>query len=1152
MSVSFCHLHNHTGYSLLDGAANIGALVRQNKLLGMNALAITDHGNMFGVPKFVNAAKREGIKPIIGCEFYIAADMQDHKDKKRYHQLLLAKSAIGYQNISKLCSLSFTKGYYYKPRVDRETIAQHAEGLIATTCCLAAEVPQAILSQGEEAAEAIFLAWLEIFGADYYIELQRHGIAEQDQCNEVLMRWSKKHGVKVIATNDVHYIKQEDSLAQDIMLCLQTGKNFDDPKRMRFSSNQFYLKSPQEMLDTFSDIPEAIHNTLEIVDKIETPSLQRDLLMPMFSTPAQFATQADYLKHLTFERGKLRYQGLTEVIVERLNFELDLITNMGFSGYFLIVQDMVQAAQKLGVCVGPGRGSVAGSAVAYALGITAVDPLRYQLLFERFLNPERISMPDIDIDFDDEGRQKVIDYLVQKYGYEHVAHIITFNVMGPKSAIRDVARVLNLPLPKADALAKLIPDKLGTTLDQAFASVPALRAFLEDPASPEGKVLSIGKTLENSPRHTGIHAAGVIISPKKLTTLLPIKTDKNTNLLVTQYDGSMVEDVGMLKMDLLGLKTLSIIRDALHLIEKTCGKNVDITKIPLDDAKTFQVYQEGSTIGIFQFESEGMRSHLKNLHPTELEHLVAMNALYRPGPMQNIPLYIARMHGKEKVDYMHPVLEGILKTTYGIPVYQEQIMRIAQVIAGYSLGQADILRRAMGKKKEEEMQKQEAIFVKGAYEKNKVEAAQAKKIFETMSHFAKYGFNRSHAMAYSLLSYQTAYLKAHYPAAYMASLLIHHQHNLEKITFFIEECNRLKITVKGPVINESHLQFSNDTEHSICFGLAAIKGLGAKAMEPLIAEREQHGPFADFHDLIRRLIIAHGGKALPKKLLETLALAGAFDDLDDLHRKQYVEGTGSESFIEQVLRYELKKYKEEQSTQQLLFALTPDALHKKPTPPICTPYSEQEKLKMEKERVGFYISGHPLDSFALELKSLCNTDTQNIVQHKDKKELRLAGVVMAVQHRQNSKGSHFGILTLEDYKGPLDIMLFGETYSKHRYLLVQGQFVFLKGKLKARYGREDQWDFRPVTIEPLETVMEKYTRMVQIMLPIAKITPAFTDDIIKLFKTYQGKCEVKLLLPHDSTKTSVHTFVRNFRVTPSKLFFSELDKRNIRYIASLA
>ncbi len=1147
MKEYFCHLHCHTSYSLLDGAANIPALMQQNKLLGMEALAITDHGNMFGVVHFINEAKKAGIKPIIGCEAYVAPDMHSRDDKRRYHQLLLVKNEVGYHNLMKLCSLSYTEGFYYKPRIDKETIKKHAEGLIATTCCLGAEVPRAILEQGEEVAEKIFLSWLAIFGEDYYIELQRHGLEEQEICNKILRKWSKKYNVKIIATNDVHYIKQEDSLAQDILLCLQTGKLFNDPNRMRFTGDQFYLKSPQEMLSLFPEVPEAIYNTEEIVNKITTPILEKDLIMPIFDIPKNFDNQGAYLWHLTFECAKKRYGNITPTIKQRLDYELNIIVNMGFAGYFLIVQDMVNVAKQLSVCVGPGRGSIAGSAVAYALGITDVEPIQYKLLFERFLNPDRITMPDIDIDFDDQGREQVIQYLVKKYGEQQVAHIITFSTLGPKSTIRGVARVLDIPLKQADALAKLVPNKPGITFEDAYKEVPELVAYRKKEDVPEGKILAISETLEGSQSHTGIHAAGIIIADRPIIELIPIKTDKNTNLLVTQYDGSIIESVGMLKMDLLGLKTLSIIRDTLRLIEQTHGEQIDINKIPLDDPKTFALYQAGATVATFQFESDAMRIYLQQLKPTCFEHLVAMNALHRPGPKKNIPNYIRRMHGKETIDYMHPSLQEILAPTFGIPVYQEQIMQMAQAMAGYTLAQADILRRAMGKKKKEEMQEQETNFIHGAKTKN-IDEQTAKKVFETMSYFAAYGFNRSHSVAYTLVAYQTGYLKANYPTAYMAACLIHNQKNMDKIMFFIEECQRMNIEIKGPDINKSDTQFRNDT-NTIRFGLAAIKGLGEKAIEQFMQEREQNGPYKDFSNLVKRLIKVNQGKSPGKKPFETLAISGAFDSFQDLHRRQYIHQEKEEpNFIEQTISYEQKNYNKKIASKQFLFALqTTDEKNKAPTPPHCTPYTTMEKLKIEREYVGFYISGHPLADFKTELQHLCNAHSQNVMQ-QPQNNIRLAGIVQSIAQRQSSKGNTYAILTLEDYHGTLEIMLFGETYNKCRYWLAVDKFVYIKGNLKPSKGQEDRIFFQVQNIEDLSTALEVNTRNVQLYLPIQHIDKTLVDNLVLLFKKYQGTCSLQIILPHEETQSTVLTSVKKYKITPSKKFFQALEASQLKYL----
>ncbi|XWN35143.1 MAG: DNA polymerase III subunit alpha [Roseivirga sp.] len=1135
----FCHLHCHTQYSLLDGAAKIQTLVGKAKQLGMNSLAITDHGNMFGVPHFVAAANKESIKPIIGCEFYVAPDMHDRKDKARYHQVLLAKNEVGYKNLSKLCSLGFLEGYYYKPRIDKALIEKHAEGLVATTCCLASEVSQAILKRGEKEAERCFLEWLSIFGEDYYIEVQRHGLPEQDQCNEVLLRWAKKHQVKVIATNDVHYVEQKDSTAQDILLCLQTGKDYDDPNRMRFDSDQFFLKSPEEMAQLFADVPEALENTQEIAEKVQTPSLERDILMPIFHLPEGFTDQDAYLKHLALAGAQQRYGTVSAELEERINYELSVIQAMGFPGYFLIVQDFINAARKLDVVVGPGRGSVAGSVVAYCTGITNIDPIHYNLIFERFLNPERVSMPDIDIDFDDEGRQRVIDYVVDKYGRNQVAQIVTFGSMGAKSAIRDVARVLGLPLDQSNQMAKMVPEKPGTTLAQAFAEVPELAALKKDLEAPAGKVLAFAETLEGSARHTGIHAAGVIIAPDDLMNYIPVKSDKNADLFVTQYDGSVVETMGMLKMDFLGLKTLSIIKDALALVQKNHGESIDIDQIPLDDEKTFALYQRGDTIATFQFEADSVRQWLTKLKPSNIEDLIAMNALNRPGPMQFIPNFIARKHGQEKIDYPHPLLEDILKHTYGIMVYQEQIIQTAQIMAGYTLGAADLLRRAMGKKKADEMAKQRDVFVKGAKEKHDIPKAKALEIFGVMEKFAQYGFNRSHSAAYSVVAYQTAYLKANYPAEYMASVLTHNQGDIEKITFFMEECKRQSIPVLGPDINESQVNFDVNQAHQIRFGMGAIKGAGTAAVEAIIAAREEEGAFDSIFSLAER--VSH--KAVNKKTLESLAMAGAFDNFPQYHRRQYLHAApGEDTLIEKAIRYGQQVRQEKDSAQQSLFGDTSSSqLNKRPEVADCAPYEELERLKVEKELVGFYISGHPLEQYRVELTSFCNCHTQNVLT-KRSQEVQLAGIITACKRRQSKQGKPFALFTVEDYEGTLDLALFGEDFLKHQHLLQEGTFVHIAGNVAKRYQQEDGWELRPRTLRLLSEVREKQGRQLALRLPLELVNEAFVAQLEQAVKQHSGSCPLQIIIADVQETMEVTLLARKHRIAPTNDFFDTLKQ----------
>jgi DNA polymerase-3 subunit alpha len=1135
----FTHLHCHTQYSLLDGTAKIDKLFNKAKQLGMHALAITDHGNMFGVPHFVAQAKKQSIKPIIGCEFYLAPAMHDLKDKTRYHQLLLAKNEIGYKNLAKLSSLSFLEGYYYKPRIDKELLKKYSEGLIATTCCLAGEVPQAIIRKGEQEAEQVFLTWLNLFGEDYYIELQRHGIPEQNKCNEILLKWAQKYQVKVIATNDVHYVEQQDSLAQDILLCLQTGKDYNDPNRMRFDGDHFFLKSPQNMMDLFHDIPEAITNTQEIVDKINTPSLERDILLPVFQVPQGFTTQDSYLKHLTIEGAKKRYGTISPDLELRIKYELGVIQQMGFPGYFLIVQDFIQAAKKLQVVVGPGRGSIAGSVVAYCIGITDIDPIHYNLFFERFLNPERISMPDIDIDFDDEGRQKVIEYVVNKYGRNQVAHIITFGSMAAKSAIKDVARVLSLPLERANYLTKLVPEKLGITLAESFEEVLELGDIRKNTNTLEGKVLSLAETLEGSARHTGVHAAGIIIAPDDLLNHIPVKTDKNSDLLVTQYDGSIVEKVGMLKMDFLGLKTLSIVKDAIVLIEKLHGKKIDLEQLPVEDEKTFKLYQQGDTVATFQFESEGMRQWLKKLQPTHFEELIAMNALYRPGPMQFIPNFIARKHGQEKIDYPHPLLVDILKNTYGIMVYQEQVMQTAQIIAGYSLGEADLLRRAMGKKQPEEMAKQREIFVKGAQEKNNIPSSKAIEIFEVMEKFAQYGFNRAHSAAYSVIAYQTAYLKAHYPAEYMASVLTHNQNDISKISFFMDECIRQGIQVLGPDVNESQVNFDVTQSQQIRFGLTAIKGAGEGAVSHIIAEREKNGNFSDIFSFVERVDL----RTVNKKTLESLAMAGAFDEFTGYHRRQYLYAPeGETNLLVKAIQYGNQIKQEKTSAQQSLFSMDKDFQYlQKPPIPDCEPYDMVDKLRMEKELVGFYISGHPLDQFKIEIEHFCECHSQNVLAFKQK-EVRLAGMITECTTKYNKQGRPFGFFTLEDYQGTLELALFGEDFLKNQHMLQKGIFVHITGVVVERYNQKDTWEFKIQKISLLSEVRDNLGKNLSISIPIEKITPIFIKELQTLTTKHKGNCRLQLLITDATENIEVEMQALKQGIYPANELLDNLRK----------
>jgi DNA polymerase III subunit alpha len=1145
----FSHLHVHTQFSLLDGAANIPDLMKKAQKDGMKAIALTDHGNMFGAFKFVSEAKKYGIKPIVGCEFYLVEDRlkkvfsKEIKDN-RYHQLMLAKNKQGYKNLTKLCSLGYIEGMYSKwPRIDKELILQYHEGLIATTCCLGAEVPQAIMNQGEEKAEEVFKWWFDLFGEDYYVEIQRHNMKEQELVNHVLLKLAKKYNVKIIASNDSHYVDQEDFNAHDILLCVNTGEfqsveiGDGKGKRFGFPNNQFYFKSQQEMETLFSDVPQALDNTNEIVDKVSTPNLKRDILLPNFPLPSEFKTADDYLTFLTYEGAKRKYKVLTLEIEERVNHELKIIKDMGFAGYFLITADFINAGKDMGVLVGPGRGSAAGSVVAFCIGITNIDPIKYSLLFERFLNPERVSMPDIDTDFDDEGRQKVIDYVVEKYGYKQVAQIITYGTMAAKMAIKDVARVTELPLSEANILAKLVPERPGTTLLKAYDEVPELKA-IRNGNDQRAEVLRLAEKLEGSIRNSGIHAAGIIIAPDDITEYIPVSTSKESNLLVTQFDGKVIEDTGMLKMDFLGLKTLTIIKDALKLIKKNHEIEIDIDNIPLEDEKTFELYQKGDTVGTFQFESAGMRKYLQELKPNNIEDLIAMNALYRPGPMDFIPNFIKRKHGEEKVEYPHPLLEPILSYSYGIMVYQEQIMQTAQIMAGYSLGQADLLRRAMGKKNLAEMNKQKEIFVKGAQEKHGIDPKKAEDVFSVMEKFAQYGFNRSHSAAYSVVAYQTAYLKAHYPAEYMASVLTHNQNNIEKITFFMDECLRQGIKVLGPNVNQSGVYFEVNKEGEILFGLGAIKGTGEAAVEAIISERDKKGPFKSIFNFAERVNL----RAVNKKTFESLALSGAFDCFHDYHRKQYVyAGDGDISLIEKAIKYGNMLQSEKNSAQTSLFGSTSSVSIPPPKVDPIAPFGDIEKLRLEKEVVGFYISGHPLDQFKIDIQNFCTCSVVKIEEHKNE-NISVAGIISKSISRQTKNGKMFGLFTLDDYEGSLEMAMFGEEYLKHQHLLGVGQYVFITGKVIERYNQIGVWELRPASIQLLADVRDKMSKTLMVDIKLEDVNEPLIHALEALSANYPGKVNllVNVVLPEESLRIDMMS--RKYKVAPENSLLDELER----------
>jgi DNA polymerase III subunit alpha len=1146
----FTHLHVHTNFSILDGAANIELLVKKAAESGMKALAITDHGNMYGVLRFTDYARKYGIKPLVGCEMYVTDgsrhDKRGKEDRSGYHLILIAKNRKGYENLSRMCSIGYLEGYYYTPRIDKEILRKYSEGIIASSACLGGELPQAIMKHGMEKAELVLKDFLDIFGDDFYLELQRHGLAEQEPVNQELLKLARKYNLKAIATNDCHYINKEDARAHDILICLQTGRDLDDDTRMRYSGQE-YLKTPKEMAELFKDIPEVLANTQDIVDKVEDYSIKsKDILLPVFPLPEGFDNGDDYLHHLTYEGAKKFYPELTDQVRERLDFELKIIKDMGFAGYFLIVQDFINEARKMDVAVGPGRGSAAGSAVAFCTGITSIDPIKYNLLFERFLNPERVSMPDIDIDFDDEGREKVMDYVIQKYGRNRVAQIVTFGTMAAKSSIRDVARVLKLSLPEADRLAKLVPEKPGTSLDSAYKEVPELGQALNDANPLIRETLKYASILEGSNRQTGVHACGVIIGPTDLIDCIPLSTQKDSDLPVTQYDGKYVESVGMLKMDFLGLKTLSIMKEAVKNIKIRHNLIIDPEQIPLEDHLTFELYQRGDTVGTFQFESDGMRKYLKELKPTTVEDLIAMNALYRPGPMDFIPDFINRKQGIEKTEYPHPWLEEILTPTYGIMVYQEQIMQAAQIMAGYSLGSADILRRAMGKKDIKEMEKQKSIFVEGAVSKG-VDKKKAEDIFNVMARFAEYGFNRSHSAAYSVVAYRTAWLKANYPAEYMAAVLTNNVSDIKKIGQFMEECQRQNIPVLGPDVNESTFNFTVNEKGEIRFGIGAVKGVGEGAVESIVEERMKNGAYQNIFDFMRRINL----RAVNKRVLESLAMAGAFDCFEGVHRAQFfhTEDEGGSSFIDRLIKYTNMMINQENSSQMNLFGETEETSIPDPVMPECARWEKLELLKKEKEVTGMYLSGHPLDNFKIQIKSFCShtiADLQSLEALKNR-EISFAGVIVSSAHKVSKNGKPFGSFVIEDYTESIQLMLFSEDYLKVKHFLEKESFVYVKAIIQPRYNSSDQLEVKVKSMTLLVDLAEKLTSDLILDIPVSDVNPAFVDHLMNSVRNHKGNCRLKIRLRDDIERSTVEMLSRRVKVEPIGFLGAVLKKNTLEY-----
>ncbi|MFB1013365.1 MAG: DNA polymerase III subunit alpha [Bacteroidia bacterium] len=1174
---SFSHLHCHSQFSLLDGASPIDDMFAKAKADGMRAVALTDHGNMYGAFKFVNSGERHGVKPIVGCEFYMVEDrfrrsfVGDSKDK-RYHQLILAKNQKGYENLSLLCSLGYIDGLYGKfPRIDKELLKKHSEGLIATSCCIGAEIPQAILFKGEAEAETLIKEYIQIFGEDFYIELQRHGIENidgtgmsQEDVNQTLIRFAKKYDLKTIATNDSHYMEEEDAQPHDILLCVNTGSKLSDPKgygkglRFAFPNNEFFFKTQEEMGRLFADVPEALDNTNIIVDSITTPKLTRDVLLPNFIMPPEFKTQDDYLRFLTFEGAKKRYPEMTIDTEERLLFELSVIKESGYPGYFLIVQDFTSVARDMGVSVGPGRGSAAGSAVAYCLGITNVDPIAYDLLFERFLNPERVSLPDIDIDFDDEGRQKVIDYVIDKYGQKQVAQIITYGSMAARSSIKDVGRVLDVPLQEVNKVTKAFPDHLSANLNKVLAT-GGVQKKLKDSMNAEqnqaaeefrimaeqddeiGQMIRTAKRLEGSVRNTGIHACGVIITPDDITKYVPVTTAKDSDLLVTQFDNSVVEDAGLLKMDFLGLKTLTIIKDAIAIIKSKHDVTIISDDIPLDDKKTLELFSKGNTNGVFQFESPGMQKHLKALKPDKFEDLIAMNALYRPGPMEYIKDFVERKHGRQEIKYDLDDMEEYLKDTYGITVYQEQVMLLSQKLAGFTKGQADSLRKAMGKKKIEEMNKLFDLFIEQGIEKGHKEET-LKKVWKDWEAFASYAFNKSHSTCYAYLAFHTGYLKAHYPAEFMASVLTHNMNDIKKVSFFMDECKWMGIEILGPSVNESEQKFSVNKEGAIRFGLAAIKGVGGTAAIEIIRERKENGVYTSIFEICTRA----NQRVVNKKSLENLAIGGAFDEFG-INRSSYVTDVGQGMGVEMAIRFGNQVQNDAMNSQASLFGEAGSLEIKEPELPQIEPWSLMEKLQREKELVGIYISGHPLNNFKFEIDHFTTHTLQDLEEQNLKLEgadIRLAGLINTVREAVSKNGKPYCIFTLEDFSGTREFAMFGERYTDNKSWIELNAQIFIVAKGEKSYRDPDKLDLNIQQMTFLEDTVANQLKKVTIDMSVNDINEAM---MTKLFDLVDERGKVGLCFKIKSGDKAIKASSARYKIQMDEITKGKLEDLGLNF-----
>jgi len=1200
--VEVVHLHNHSQFSVLQSTISIKNLVAAASDNQMPAVALTDHGNMMGAFHFVKEignynrairqknmdaeaanepADAQEIKGIVGCEFFVCEDHTNKSQKDNGYQIVfLAKSKKGYHNLVKMSSKAYTDGFYYLPRIDRAIVETYKDDLIVLTGNLYGEVPSKILNVGERQAEEALLWWKEKFGADLYVEIMRHNQEDEDRVNPVLISLAQKHAIKLVATNNTYYINQEDANAHDILLCVKDGEKQATPigrgrgYRYGLPNQEYYFKSSEEMKSLFKDIPEAIVNIQDVVDKIEPFELARDVLLPKFDIPQEFVNPADevdgsnfgenaYLRHLTYQGAEKRYGELTDAIKERLDFELKTIENTGYPGYFLIVEDFIRVARSMDVSVGPGRGSAAGSVVAYCLWITNIDPIKYNLLFERFLNPDRVSMPDIDIDFDDEGRGRVMDYVIDKYGSSQVAQIITYGTMAAKSSIRDTARVLDLPLGDADRIAKLIPNmaKLNKIFNTPEKELKAkFRSEdmelinqllnLSEGDDLEAETINQAQVLEGSLRNTGIHACGVIITPGDITNYVPIATAKDSDLYVTQFDNSVVEDAGLLKMDFLGLKTLTLIKDTVKIVKAKHDITLDPDQFPLDDALTYELFQRGETVGVFQYESPGMQKHMRDLKPTVFADLIAMNALYRPGPIEYIPSFIRRKQGDEEISYDLPEMKEYLEETYGITVYQEQVMLLSQKLADFTKGEADVLRKAMGKKQISVLDKMKPKFINQAAAKG-MAADKLEKIWTDWEKFASYAFNKSHSTCYAWIAYQTAYLKAHYPAEYMAAVLSNNMNDIKQVTFFMEECKRMKLNVLGPDVNESYYKFSVNKDNAVRFGMGAIKGVGHGAVKTIVEERKNEGPYKSIFDLAKRIDL----RAANKKAFENLANAGGFDCFPNTHRAQYFQDEGDGvTFLEKTIKYANRYQENKNSAQVSLFGESSDVQIEEPEIPPCETWGTMEKLAREKEVVGIYISGHPLDDFKLEMQNFCNGDISVFHDMSSfiNKEISFGGVVTDVQHRVSKQGKGWGTFTIEDYMNSHEFRIFGEEYLKFKHFLMHNNFVFVRALIREGWtnrdtGAKGEPRLQFNSFQLLHDIMESYAKKLSIQLNIKEISEEKVQSIKALLQMHSGNHNLKFVIYDDEDELKLEMSSRLQKIKISQELLEELKAQEVFY-----